>query len=473
MKMKKAQARIGPDLAALRILIVDDEADIRLGLTQLMESMGIQVSQAATGHEALQWLEQNEAEIVLTDLMMPGMSGAELLTEVKQLSPQIVVVILTGFGTIETAVRCLQDGASHFLTKPFNNDEIMGLVRRLGAQILTQKAPAAGERPYERPIIAEDPSMKRVLALVSRVAASPVPVLIEGESGTGKEVLARRLHAQSSVKDMPFLAVNAAALTDTLLESELFGHSKGSFTGADRDRKGLFEEARGGSIFLDEIASMSPAFQGKLLRVLQEKVVRPVGSSKDMTVDFRLICATNRELSELIKRGEFREDLFYRLRVVSIRIPPLRERHQDIVPLALYFLAKASEVCLAAGEPIPELSEDAQRALLAHGWPGNVRELENAISRALIVCSGRRILPHHLSLVETGSEHFADLEAEDYSLAKKNSMERFQREFVQRALETSRGNVSQAAASCGLTRAAFQRILRQLQIDRKSFADGK
>jgi len=454
----------------LRVVVVDDEADIRLGLDRLVSALGASVSQAANGNEALAALEKEEADLVLTDLNMPGLSGEALLASVKRRWPRAVVVVLTGYGTIPVAVACLQAGAAHFLTKPFDNDEIQDLVSRLGRQILAARRDREARDGAGGPLlVAEDPRMRRVLELVDRVAPSPVPVLIEGESGTGKELVARAIHARSAVSDRPFLAVNAAALPDTLLESELFGHKRGAFTGAERDRAGLFAEARGGTVFLDEIASMSLAFQAKLLRVLQEKVVRPLGSSADVPVDFRLVSATNRDLEEAIRIGTFRDDLYYRLRVVTVHVPALRERPEDIGPLARHFLARAVATCVGPEAPVPELSSEAIDALRAHAWPGNVRELENAVQRAVVVCRGRRILPHHLGLGEAAWEADAGAHADDYEARKRQVLERFQREFLQRALERSGGNVSRAAEACGLTRAALQRLLQKLGIDRTDF----
>jgi DNA-binding NtrC family response regulator len=458
------------DLSELRVLVVDDEADIRLGLKILLDTIGIQAVQAADGREALDLFRQAPFDLVLTDLMMPGLTGAELLVEVKKIKPEAAVVVLTGFGSVHSAVQCMQDGASHFLTKPFENAEVVRLVRRLGCQLLAQRSePQTGVQ-----VIAEDPATLRMLDLVRRVAPRPVPVMIEGESGAGKEVIARALYQWSSVNEGPFLAVNCAALPDTLLESELFGHRRGAFTGADRDRTGVFVQAQGGTVFLDEVASMSPAFQGKLLRVLQEKVVRPVGSDLDVPVNFRLIAATNRDLEALAKRGEFREDLFFRLMVVRVHIPPLRQRPQDILPLALHFLRSQCRACLGPGTPTPEFAGETIQRLLEYQWPGNVRELENVIQRALITCCGDRILPYHLGLDENGwkavlSQTEVDDQDQSYADAKRRSLEAFQREFVSRALEASQGNVSQAAIKCGLTRAAFQKILRQLEIDREAF----
>jgi DNA-binding NtrC family response regulator len=464
-----------PAPEAVRVLVVDDEPDLRHGLRLLLAPQGFDVAEAATGAEALAALARAPADVVVTDLQMPGMSGTELLAEVKRRRPSTVVVVLTGYGSIESAVWCLQHGASHFLTKPFDNQEVVTLLTRLGRQVAAARAAAGagaeGRRGGAPLVVAGDPAMREVLDLVRRVAPTPVPVLLEGETGTGKEVLARTLHEASAVAERPFLAVNAAALPDTLLESELFGHVRGAFSGADRDRAGLFERAKGGTVFLDEVASMSLAFQGKLLRVLQDKVVRPLGGARDVPVEFRLVTATNRDLEKMIREGSFREDLYYRLRVVSVRVPPLRERPGDVVPLALHFLARAAEACLPPGSPPPELSHDAIEALRAHAWPGNARELENAIQRAVVVCAGDRILPHHLGLgggsFDTPSPSSAA--ASDYEEAKRRAVERFQREFVQRALEHAGGNVTQAASACGLTRAALQRILRSLAIDRRAF----
>ncbi len=479
-------------LGALRVLVVDDEADIRLGLRRLLANLGIEAREAESGAAALSLLDEQSADLVITDLMMPGISGVELLHAVKQRRPETKVVLLTGFGTVQTAVRCLQAGAAHFLTKPFDNEQILGLVRRLGRQILARRARGGAggvAQGGEQRIIASDPNMIRVLELVRRVAPSPLPVLVEGESGTGKELIARAVHNASAVAGKPFQAVNCAAMADTLLESELFGHKRGSFTGADRDRRGLFEEANGGTVFLDEVASMSPSFQGKLLRVLQEKLVRPVGGSSDRPVAFRLVAATNRKLEAMVAEGSFREDLYYRLQVVRIPVPPLRERPADVLALADWFLERVSAECLGPGATVPELSPEATSALEAHPWPGNVRELENAIQRALVVCCGERILPFHLGLGDVWGAPLdgrleaavgslgagpsgVDSQSPDYAAAKQAAVENFQREFVQGALERSGGNVSQAASACGMTRAALQKILRQLGIDRASFEEG-
>lgn len=456
-----------PKLSELRVLVVDDEADIRLGISRLLGTLGIQSGQAADGLEALSQLRNQEWDLVLTDLMMPSMTGAELLAEIKKTWPDIAVVLLTGFGTVQTAVQCVQSGASHFLTKPFDNEEILGIVQRLGLQLLAKRQSSPSGVGV---MVAEDPATKRVLSLVEKVAPQTVPVLIEGESGSGKEVIARAIHRKSAVSELDFQAVNCAALSDTLLESELFGHVRGAFTGAERDRRGLFALAEGGTVFLDEVSSMSPAFQGKLLRVLQEKVIRPVGGSEDVPVSFRLIAATNRDLGALVQAGKFREDLYYRLQVVQVHIPPLRERPADIVPLAMHFLLRATQECMGEEATPPEIGQETLQKLRTYEWPGNVRELENAIQRALIVCCGERLMPFHLGLDSQEWSGSTNVGEQDYSEAKAQAMQNFQREFVQRALEKSRGNVTQAASSCGLTRAAFQKILKQLGVDRSRFS---
>jgi two-component system NtrC family response regulator len=466
---------LGQDLAQLRVLVVDDEADIRLGLARLAGSVGALVESAENGHAALKVLERWGADLVLTDLMMPKVSGAELLVEIKKRWPGTEVVILTGYGTVQSAVQCLQNGAAHFLTKPFDNDGVVQLVERLGRQVIARRmrpsVDAAGPA-----LLARDQHMRPVTELITRVAGSPVPVLIEGESGTGKELVARAIHSRSAVADKPFLAVNAAALPDTLLESELFGHEQGAFSGADRARDGIFVEAKGGTVFLDEVASMSPSFQGKLLRVLQEKTVRRLGGSVDRSVEFRLLAATNRDLESRIKEGEFREDLFYRLGVVRIFVPALRKRPEDISFLANHFLQRSASTSLGQGAVVPQFSDRALTALQAHDWPGNVRELENAVQRAVIVCTGERVEPWHLGLTDNGWENTSvddgddDAEADmDYARSKQRVVEDFQRQFVHRALESAKGNISRAADACGMTRAALQRIVRQLEIEREDY----
>lgn len=454
-------------LRELRVLVVDDEEDVRRGIERLVRGAGATVAGAASGEAALAWLAGNEVDLVLTDVRMPGLSGLDLLREVRARWPHAEVVLISGFGTIETAVACLQAGAAHFLAKPFDNAALLDVVERVGVRAVVRRHERAAGGGGRR-LIAVDPRMREVVAQVERFAPLRVPVLVHGRSGTGKELVARALHDLGRFPSRPFLAVNCAAQPDTLLESTLFGHKRGSFTGAHRDHAGLFAQAQGGTVFLDEIPSMSLAFQARLLRVLEDRLVRPVGGLKDEPVDFRLVAATNHELLPLIASGAFREDLYYRLRVMTIRIPTLAERPLDIPPLAAHFLERAARELLGEQAPVPTLAPAALEELCAHPWPGNVRELENTLQQAVVASGGATILPHHLRL---GADDPA-VAVEDglsYDEGKQRVVERFQRRFVLAALERSGGNVTRAAEACGLTRAALQRIMRELRIQRDAF----
>ncbi len=457
--------KIPEALSDIHVLVVDDQADVCRGLRRLISTTGCQVSTAASGEEALSELRHSAFDIVITDIKMDGLSGIDLLHEMNREWPEIEVVLITGYGTIDMAVSCLQNGASHFITKPFDNEDILTFVRRAGYRILARKQRWAGEQQYRSPrIIAESPVMHTVLQQVEQVAPSGIPVVIQGESGTGKELIARTIHKKSQVCDKPFLAINCAALPDSLLESELFGYKKGAFTGAHQDSPGLFQQADGGTIFLDEIASMSISFQKKLLRVLEEKVVRPLGGTRDTRVKFRLIAATNRSLNQLVENGDFRQDLLYRLDVFKILLPPLKERKQCIPALAEYFVERNASDVLGEDSPIPEISPAALQALEQHHWKGNIRELENTIKRALVVCHGDTILPAHFGFEKANGEH-PDLRP--YETEKQQVIESFQARYIRQALTRTGGNVTRAADLCGLTRAAFQRIMKKLDIERE------
>jgi len=455
----------------LRVLVVDDEPDVRLGLRLLSESVGAEVRAAASGEEALDVCGSWVPHLVLSDITMGGMSGLDLLGRLRARHPATRVVLITGFGTIDLAVQAMHAGAAHFITKPFDNDEILAALRRFGNEALVaERFRDDGAAEEGAPsLVAHDPRMLGVLELVERVAPTEMSVLIQGESGAGKELVARAIHERGPRRSRPFLAVNAGALPDALLESELFGHRKGAFTGADRDRTGIFEQAAGGTVFLDEIGLMSASFQGKLLRVLQERVVVPLGTSRPVPVDFRLVAASGGNLKEALARGTFREDLYYRLRVVTIDLPPLRERPLDIAPLAAHFLAKyAGRVGALHAEP-PRLTALALEELQNHTWPGNVRELENCIQRALVLARGGEIRPEHLGLREEEPWPRPTPEELSYEEGKQRAVQDFQRRFIERALQQAEGNVSQAARACGLTRAALQRIMRQLNLDRTQY----
>lgn len=454
------------DLANLNVLVVDDQEDVRRGLNRLISTLGCEVSMSRSAEDALKVLSTKAIDIVFTDLKMDGISGEELLKEINKRWTNIVVVLITGYGTIELAVKCLQNGASHFITKPFDNKEILKFVERAGYGILAEKLAAQRTKKKSNSIIAVDRKMLDVLDLVEKVAPQKIPVLIEGASGTGKELIAHEIHNRSRVKDKPFLVVNCIALPDTLLDSELFGYKKGAFTGAVKDSVGLFEQANGGTVFLDEASSMSPLFQGKLLRVLQEKKVRPLGQNNEKEVDFRIIVASNKNLAELVKKGEFREDLYYRIQVVKISIPSLTQRSDCIPALAEYFLKKTVSEFFYADFPSPSISPAAMEALQNHTWSGNVRELENTIQRALIVQKGDKILTSHLGLTDSNflAKSFLGEEFKSYEESKQRVIENFQREYVENILEQTNGNISKAAEMCGLTRAALQRILKKLNL---------
>jgi len=443
----------------LRVLVVDDEPDVRLGLRMLAESLHADVKAAADGEEALEIAKQWRPHLVISDITMGRMSGMDLLAELRGVLPKTRVILVTGFGTIELAVTAMGLGASHFVTKPFDNEDLLASIRQFGCEALLDEKPRFGKPT--RSFIAQDPAMNVVMERIDQVAPTGMSVLIRGPSGVGKELVARTIHERSKVAKKPFLAVNTAALPDTLIEAELFGHRKGAFTGADRARKGIFEQARGGTVFLDEVGLMSLGFQGKLLRVLQERTIVPLGSVEPIPVDFRLVAATSRNLSELMAKGEFHEDLYYRLQVFTLEVPPLRERPADIRPLADFFLAKYADGPAT-------LSGAALDALESHAWPGNVRELENSIQRALVLSGGRPIAPADLGLGDTEARVVVDPSL-SYEEGKKRTVEQFQRRFIERALSECEGNVTAAARDCGITRAALQRIMRSLGLDRERY----
>ncbi len=456
------------DLANLKVLVVDDQEDVRRGLKRLITTLGCEVEMSPSAEDALKLLRKQPIDIVFTDLKMDGMSGEELLKEINQEWTDVMVVLITGHGTIELAVDCLRNGASHFITKPFDNKEIIAFIERAGYGILARRqARDNASKQKSRTLIAADKAMRRVMELVEQVAPRKVPVLIEGASGTGKDLIANEIHNHSPVYEKPFVAINCIALPDSLLESELFGYKKGAFTGALKDASGLFEQVSGGTVFLDEVSSMSPLFQGKLLRVLQEKKVRPLGSDVERPVDFRVISASNRNLEELVHKGEFREDLYYRLQVMKISVPSLKDRKECIQALAGHFLKTTAAEFFYDEHPVPELSPATMEVLLNHSWPGNVRELENTIQRALIICQGDKILPSHLGILDDSyvAESLFRQELTSYEEGKQQAIEAFQREYVQTVLQRTDGNISRAAEMCGLTRAALQRIMRKLQLE--------
>lgn len=373
-----------------KILVVDDEKSLREVMSIMLKRAGYAVTEAADGEEAIGQVNKEIFDLVITDLRMPKADGMDVLKAVKSFSPDTVVLVVTAFGTADSAVEAMKHGAFDYLTKPFQVDEVQLIIRnalekrRLSTENMLLRREMASQSSFAR-IVGQSDAMRKVFDVVRKVADSKSNVLICGESGTGKELVARAIHYNSARSAMPFVAVNCSAVPETLLESELFGHMKGSFTGAVANKAGLFEVANGGTIFLDEIGDTTPTIQVKLLRVIQEREFRRVGGSQDMKVDVRIVAATNRDLEKAVADGSFREDLYYRLDVIPIRLPPLRLRTGDIPLLVTHFLQRFAE---ESGKPAPILTPEAIQVLLSHEWRGNVRELENLIERVVAFSTG-------------------------------------------------------------------------------------
>src|SRR5512135_899121 len=378
-----------------RILIVDDELVVRDSLGKWFTSEGYTARPTGGAREALEVIQHEEFDIALLDIKMPGMDGMELQARLKEADPDLTVIIMTGYASVDTAVQALKRGAYDYITKPVDPDELSHLVsnaleHKRARREVARLRENLQENVAGAELIGKSPAMKKVVELIEMVAPTEATVLITGESGTGKEVVARSIHAAGPRRFMPMVTIHCGALTETLLESELFGHEKGAFTGAQYRKKGKFEVADGGTVFLDEISDISLKTQSDLLRVLQEKEIVRVGGNEQLKVDFHAIAATNKNLEALVKAGSFRPDLYYRLHVFCIDLPPLRDRREDIPLLVNHFLNK---FCLATSRQVPQLSTEALDLLLRHDWPGNVRELENAVERALVVGRGPEIRP--------------------------------------------------------------------------------
>jgi DNA-binding NtrC family response regulator len=445
-------------IAGATLLVVEDDPEMRLYLQEELQGAGFQVPAASSAMEALDVVRNGCVDVVITDLMMPGICGSELLAQVRSRDPDIPVVIITGFGSIESAVEAVKAGAYQYLPKPFRIDQLLDTVGSALQDRERRRRLALWRREFRtgRPrIVAESPGMQRALDLVRRAAETNAPILICGESGTGKEVLARLAHRESPRRSARFLAVNCSAIPETLLESQLFGHRRGTFTDAREDRLGLLQEAGGGTVFLDEIGDMPPALQVKLLRVLQEKEVHPLGAPAPVPVDLRVIAATHSDLEALVADGRFRQDLYYRLNVITVRIPPLRDRPEDVLPLIAHVLEKHAT---RLGRPGCRISGEALAALQAHSWPGNVRELENAVERGLVLCRGDVIgiddLPEPLrrrctrGIPSRGVRSLAEVE----------------REHILRTLRAVGSNKAAAARILGLDRKTLYRKLKHYDI---------
>jgi DNA-binding NtrC family response regulator len=440
---------------SLRILVVDDEPSQRELIGGFLKKQGHEVLLARSGEEALSRVRETRVDLVLSDFKMLGMSGLDVLRAVKTVNPEIPFILMTAYGTVETAVQIMKEGGADYLTKPLDLDELLLRITRASEQVRLRTAVRdlqahLVERHRLEGIIGESGRMQEVLALVERVAPSNATVLIRGESGTGKELIARAIHFNSPQAAGPLVALNCAALPEQLLESELFGHEKGAFTGAVAQRKGRFELADGGSIFLDEIGDLSPALQVKLLRVLQERQFERLGSTRTLTVNVRILAATHRNLEQAMREGAFREDLYYRLNVVTIQIPPLRERREDIPPLLDHFLRTFAEKNQRA---VTGLTAAARDALLKYEYPGNVRELENIVERAVLLCRGPVIDTEDLPVTLRPGDRRPE---EPESRALPDILASIECQAIRTALGRHGGIQTQAAADLGIS----ERVLR-------------
>jgi len=447
-----------------RVLVVEDEAGIRLALTGLLRREGYEVVQCERGDEALSRLRAEAFDFVLTDLALgAGPSGLDVLRFGKQQQPETPVVMITAHGNEKIAVEAMKAGADDYVPKPFDNDEIRLVVRRVLERTRLARENRELRARIERDfgmgnLVGRGSAMRHVFETIRKVAETDLTVLVRGESGTGKELVAQALHEASARRAGPFVAVNCAAISRELVESELFGHEKGAFTGADARRIGRFEAAHGGTIFLDEIGDMASDTQAKVLRVLQERTFERVGGPKSIQVDVRVVAATHRDLEKDVAARRFREDLYYRLKVVEIPLPALRERPEDLPALAERFLAQVAE---RLGRPRKRLSAAALGALARHTWPGNARELRNVLEQAAVLAAGDEIAAEDLRLAGGAAPAGADAEL-PFADAKRAAVEGFEREFLLRALRANGGNVSRTAEAIGMVRQSLQQKIREL-----------
>ena len=466
-------------MTGARVLIVDDEKAIRDGLQKILEGEGYQTDLSHNGYSAVEKLQVSEFELVITDLKMPGMDGMEVLNAISILQPNVPVIFITGYSTVENAVEVMKIGAFDYLPKPFTPKQLLEKVNKAlehGALILKKSSPARhlSEQIESVNIIGQSPAMNKVYIRIDQVAPTDSTVLITGESGTGKELVAKAIHQLSPRRNNPFIAIDCTTLVENLLESELFGHVKGSFTGAVQTKTGLFKVADGGTLFLDEVSNITPAIQAKLLRVLQERVITPIGGTDTIPIDIRLIAATNRDLKELVAEGAFREDLVYRLNIVPIKLPPLCDREGDLPLLVSHFLKKHAE---EIGKDIQGMAPGAMSILKSYPFPGNVRELENLIERAVVLAKDRLIQAQDLEIKaptdlkpEDANDRVPE-NAEELKWMKKrlreDAVKPLEQAFVIAALERNNWNVTRAAEEVGMLRPNFQSLLKKLGISLK------
>jgi len=444
-----------------RVLIVDDEEQMRDLLTKVLDKNGYQVSAAGDGEQALAILEKEPVDLVVTDVRMPGVSGLEALKAIKELNPEIVVIIMTAFGSIDQAVQAVKEGAYDYINKPFKIDEMLLTIekaleeRRLRHEVSTLRRELRTRYHFEN-IIGKSRAMQEVFGLIEHVAGSRSTVMIYGKSGTGKELVAKAIHYNSQRVAKPFVAVNCAAIPSELLESELFGHEKGAFTGAIATKVGKFELATGGSLFLDEVGSMRLDLQAKILRALQEREIERVGGTRTIKTDVRVIAATNRDLKKAVEESAFREDLYYRLNVVPITLPDLKDRQEDIPLLANHFMQKFAQ---ESNPAIREISKEAMAILLSYPWPGNVRELENVIERAVTLGRGSSIQPSDLPSHLAGGAGPVEK-----ALVQEATLEDLERDYIRAVLRRTKGHQIRAAAILGIDRRTLYRKIRRYNI---------
>ena len=450
------------------VLIVDDDRGHLTSLRTVIRSWGYGVETAEDGREAVARVKENPVDLVLMDVRMTTMSGIEALAHIKAYNPAIPIIIMTAYSSVASAVEALKGGAYDYLIKPLDFDVLKLSIERAcehaGLKVENEDLKARLGDPFERPdIIGKSAAMRALLEMLAMVAPSEATVLIAGESGTGKELIAKSLHVNSPRRENPLVTVNCAALTESLLESELFGHEKGAFTGADRRREGRFMQAHGGTVFLDEVGEMSSRMQAKLLRVLQEKEIQRVGSEDVLKVDVRVVAATNRDLEEDVRQGDFREDLFYRLNVMNLTVPPLRERREDIPLLAQHFLEKYARRNRKAVKGFVPLAMDM---LLKYDWPGNVRELENAVERAVILMPGEHITEKQLPLAVV-QQHAGEDAGDDLPQSATDgtrTLEEMEREAIVATLAATDGNKSETARRLGISRKTLHNKLKAYRI---------
>jgi DNA-binding NtrC family response regulator len=475
-------SNVQPVAKKAKVLVVDDDKIVLRAASEILAREGYSVVAIDDAVEGLSAAKDPSIDVAVLDIKMPNLSGMDLLKAFKQSRPDVEVIMMTAFATVETAVEAVKAGAYDYLTKPFENIDVLSLAVGRAAEKKSLRdrtrflEEALNVKNQFEDLVGQSQQMRSVFKLVETVSYSTATVLIQGESGTGKELVARAIHFRSPRKDKPFVAVNCSALTDTLLESELFGHMKGSFTGATANKKGLFEAADGGTIFLDEIGDIPAATQVRLLRVLQEGEVKRVGANDTLRVDVRVIAATNVDLTKAKEQGKFREDLFYRLNVISVGLPPLRDRPEDIPLLASHFLKIYTT---KMGKKINGISTGAMEALTTARWIGNVRELENVIERAVVMNATDQIEVEDLP-PEIRSNQKGGGEVELYSLAhlpyaqaKKLAMRAFERRYLSALLEKSLGNVSSAARAAGVDRSNFRRLLKQYEVAGRTMKKGE